>query len=472
MSQRKRAAEPPVPEVADEFEKIDLGDERLNSRAKTLAALCAKAPAESFPEIAGSRSELELAYRFFSNSRVSADALLEPHVRATVGRIEAARTALVVHDTSEVHIPGEQLREGLSWFSKNKQGFLLHAALALSADGSRQPLGLLGALRWVRERGGKKSGPEYEATKESRRWFQLAEAAGEAVGGRATLIHVMDREGDSYELFALLLAAEHRFVIRLCHDRQVLTEEAEDSLSLREAIGSAKILVKRKVVISRRSANKRKRPPRAIEKFGPRDARTASVVFKAMPLTIKRPTSSRRQGEPESIQVTVVQVVEPTPPPGAEPVEWLLVTTEPVKTAKDAARIVDYYRARWTIEEFFKALKTGCAYETRQLETHEALDRALMLFLPIAWRLLLLRTVARTDPNATATTVLSETEIEVLRTRQKLPASPTARDVLLAVARLGGHLSNNGDPGWLVIARGMDKLLLLAEGWNARATHT
>lgn len=45
---------------------------------------------------------------------------------------------------------------------------------------------------------------------------------------------------------------------------------------------------------------------------------------------------------------------------------------------------------------------------------------------------------------------------------------PTIREAMLAVAGLGGHLPSNGDPGWLVLGRGMHDLLLLELGWRAR----
>src|ERR1019366_7795857 len=98
------------------------------------------------------------------------------------------------------------------------------------------------------------------------------------------------------------------------------------------------------------------------------------------------------------------------------PVEWVLVTTEPVESVQQILQIVDWYRARWVIEEFFKAIKTGCAYQTRQLETFEGLANVLATLMPVAWRLLRMRTQARVAPDADATTVLSATMLEVLHT--------------------------------------------------------
>ena len=121
------------------------------------------------------------------------------------------------------------------------------------------------------------------------------------------------------------------------------------------------------------------------------------------------------------------------------------------------------------IEEFFKALKTGCAVEKRQHESLHALLNAVAICLPIAWNLLLLRNLARSTPEAPATEVLTPTQIDVLRAcaSPKLDRTPTVRQVLFAVAALGGHLKNNGEPGWQVLGRGMEYLLTLEIGWLA-----
>jgi hypothetical protein len=176
---------------------------------------------------------------------------------------------------------------------------------------------------------------------------------------------------------------------------------------------------------------------------------------------------------PPSLTVHVVDVWEATPPAGEEPVTWRLMTTEPIDTVTQILQIVDWYRARWVIEEYFKALKTGCAYEKRQLESLDTLLVALALLAPIAWQLLLFRHLARHAPTAPATAVLSRQQLRVLRAAPQavaLSAAPTLEDALRAVARLGGHLRQNGPPGWLVLGRGMQKLRWMEAGWAAAKT--
>jgi hypothetical protein len=161
---------------------------------------------------------------------------------------------------------------------------------------------------------------------------------------------------------------------------------------------------------------------------------------------------------------------EAQPPPGETPVEWWLVTTESIDTIDHVLQIVEWYRTRWLIEEFFKCLKTGCAYEKRQLESLDTLLVALALLAPIAWQLLLLRHLARVLPAAPAHVVLTPRQLLVLRASPggaTLSPQPTTKEALRAVARLGGHLRQNGEPGWLVLGRGLQKLLQREAGWAA-----
>jgi hypothetical protein len=198
-----------------------------------------------------------------------------------------------------------------------------------------------------------------------------------------------------------------------------------------------------------------------------RHAREATLNVSAMEVELAR-SSNFAPGSPPSLKVHVVTVVERDCPKGDEPIAWYLVTNEPIATSEQVAAVVDAYRARWVVEEFFKALKTGCQIEKRQMESYEALRIALALFLPIAVRLLALRDAARSEPNAPCT-ALSARQLQLLRTcgTKPLSATPSNHDVYMALAALGGHLRGNGRPGWIVLGRAYDKLLVLEQGWLA-----
>lgn len=452
----------------------ELGDDRLNARRNRLIEVLEQSPAAGFPEACASDGEVEALYRFLRNPRVSLAAVLEPHLRATGERCRALGEVLVIHDTTELSFAGEQARAGLTALGPRRHGFRLHAALAVSAEGLRAPLGLLSVVPFVRESrpAGRPKPPWRERfrnpDKESRRWPNGVVAVRARVGAECRAIHLMDREGDSYELFAALTRHGDRFVVRLHYDRRLVPDGETDAPGrLSEALPRTDVLVEREVVLSPRRLGDRRTP--LLTQHPPRDGRVATMRFAARQVVLQRPRDHRRT-LPAAITVNVIYGWEASPPPGESPVEWWLVTTEPVETVAQVLQIVEWYRTRWLIEEFFKCLKTGCAYERRQLESLNTLLVALALLAPIAWQLLLLRHLARALPEAPARIALSPRQLLVLRALPvgaTLSSQPTTRDALLAVARLGGHLRQNGEPGWLVLGRGMQKLLRMEVGWAA-----
>ena len=72
--------------------------------------------------------------------------------------------------------------------------------------------------------------------------------------------------------------------------------------------------------------------------------------------------------------------------------------------------MIEGYRTRWTIEEYFKAVKTGCAYESRQLESFHALSNLLAYTFVVPYALLLMRALARTGRSWPATAVRSDSD--------------------------------------------------------------
>jgi hypothetical protein len=271
----------------------------------------------------------------------------------------------------------------------------------------------------------------------------------------------MDQEADDYDLLATMHEAKLAFVIRGDPNRQTT-----EGLGIKEVLGKRPATVLRTVHLSPRNRRKefvtRGRHPARTE----RDAR---LKVRWGRITIRR--RQYNESKIRELSLWAVQVFEPKPPPGEEPIEWMLHTSEPVTTLAEATQVVDHYRARWIIEEYFKALKTGCAFEKRQLTSFDGLIRALGIFVPMAWRLLVLRYLGRAQPALSAGHVLDAEQLFLLRRlltqrRFTLPPRPAVRDVMFGIAALGGHIKNNGDPGWLVLGRGFTKLLDAEQGWR------
>lgn len=440
--------------MGEEFEGVELGDKRRSDRLVRLAALMDAGVGLGLPRATGNGAELEAAYRLLGNEAVNYGAVLEPHISKTAKRVGGEELAYVIHDTSELRFGGEA-REGLGWLQGNGRGFLAHVSLAISADEEPMPLGVLSFQPLVRAEPKKKkkrtrTEARNEPQSESRKWLKGVDAAAAKLSG-ASVVHLMDREADIYDLVATLRARGQRFVIRVGQDRAL-----QDEGLLFERLENAPTRFRRSVRLSRR--------PRGTKQNPAREARVADLSFSTACLELKRPASACSD-LPESLKLKFVHVVEDEAPEGEAPVDWKLVTTEPTKTTADVERIVDAYRKRWVIEEFFKALKTGCGVQKTQLESLPAVLNYVAIQLPIATRLLALRSHDRRAPTAPATTLLSSSELAALELMAPKPLGPrpTIHEALWAIASLGGHIKNNGDPGWQVIGRGFEDLLRYTE---------
>lgn len=443
-----------------------LGDERRSKRLVTLARQAwHRSPSNSIPKLFGEAGS-EAFYRFSNNNGVSPEALLQPHLDQSFRRAAAERVVVVAHDTSPIQLSGK--REGLGHLPGGKQGFFLHCALGVSLHGKRKPIGLLGMKTLFRDEPtkGKRSKAEARAddTRDSLRWHQLrAEVSERAKREGCEVIHVMDREADDYELFSEIISASDRFVIRSAQNRRLSQSEEK----LFTALATAPATFYRDVPLSPRTETYGKSDTH--RKIHPlRKSRRAKLAFSAIEVEIRRPHQLPKELH-ENLRLHAVNIVEIDPPDNEAPVQWRLLTTEPITSQEDIERIADIYISRWLIEEFFKAFKTGCAFEKRQLVNVHSILNSLAFFLPMAYGLLLLRYIAHESGDVSAEEVLTTRQIAVLRaaSERQLPTALTARDAMLAIAAMGGHLRRNGAPGWIILGRGYEELLTLERGWEA-----
>lgn len=450
----------------------NLGDSRRERRARDVGLAISKTPHLSFPKCFPEESALEGFYRLTENSHVTWRDLHDAHAARTVQRAAAVDEVLVVHDTTEVRFPTywpDQVRSRLSVMSSGTQGMLAHASLAVTASGPAFPLGVLGLQPFVHRNDLK---PEDAATRafwldegglhdnESERWFRAVEDAQTRLSATKTsAIHVMDRETDNISLLMWMAQETFRFVVRGNTFRKnvagIMREIGIVDVHLGEVRphGSAKDDVSH--------------PPRRTRQAR-LSVRAGEVVLKRKMKKTQVPWSPTEWSSlPTTLKLNMVEAIEIDPPSGEAPVRWLLLTREPIATEADVLRVIDIYRRRWLIEEYFKALKSGCLLEQRQADSAPALLRVLALLVPAAWRLLLLRRQGEEDPDAPWQTVLAPLEFELLQQavpKAKLTKDATAQQCMRAVAKLGGHLPRNGRPGWQTLHAGWQLLNAYVEG--------
>ena len=160
-----------------------------------------------------------------------------------------------------------------------------------------------------------------------------------------------------------------------------------------------------------------------------------------------------------------------------KPIEWRLLTNRTAETLEAVAELIDWYRARWEIELLFLVLKEGCRVEALQLATMERIERALALFLVVAWRIARLMRLGRTVPDLDAALLLEPEEWQAAYILAKKPlptAPPRLNEVLRLIAQLGGFLGRKGDgePGVKTIWLGLQRVMDFAAGIKfAREAH-
>lgn len=431
-----------------QFGGCDLGDARRTRRAVEFAAQIAVDPDASTPTQAEEWSDLKAAYRLIDSSAVTFQALAEPHWKKT--RSAAKGVCLILGDTTEINFGFSRAIEGVSPVASEwGQGFLLHSGLLVDAA-SEQVLGLAGQVIRHRQPAvrGENTTQRRQRPRESEIWGDLIEQIGPP-SGEVEYVHVFDRGADNFEVFCRLVLCRGNWVIRAAQlTRRVswLGGEGtlESYLNQLPLAGTYQLQVR---------ANKGQ------------PGRTAKLQVRFGSVKVPAP----KHGSPwlkacgiASITMNVVQVQEIDPPRGVEPLRWALLTWLPVTTFAQAWLVIEYYEKRPIIEEFHKALKTGCRVEERKYQTGKRLEAITGMLSVVAIRLLQLRSASRQHPQLPATQIVPKTWVRALQALKPKRHIQTVRDFYRGLASLGGFLGrkSDGDPGWLTLWRGYEKLAL------------
>jgi hypothetical protein len=167
-------------------------------------------------------------------------------------------------------------------------------------------------------------------------------------------------------------------------------------------------------------------------------------------------------GKKGEIEATCIVAREVDAPAGVKPVEWRLLSNRVASTLEQATELIDWYHARWEIEVYFNVLKNGCEVEKLQLTAIDRSERALALFMVVAWRIAYLTRKGRTSPDMDAALFFDPDEIRGAHLLNKLKmraAPPTLNQVVRLIAQIGGFLARSGDgePGVKTIWKGSIK---------------
>ena len=441
-----------------QFGLAQLGDKRRNKRLVNIAQHLASNPGGTLPKALPDRAELKAAYRFFGQRGVTFDQVLDPHVQKTRDACRQAGEYLLIEDTTCLDYSSHRATENLGVIGDGGgRGFDLHSTLAVRIEAwtaEQRPQGRVVGL-FDQQCRTPRPAPKGETRsqllrrpRKSQLWASAFKTAGCAPQG-CQWVYVADRESDCYE--PLQLCQQHKvdFVVRSCQNR-ILDQKAG---YLDEALAKAPVL-------GRSTIELRARPGVP--------ARTAIVEIRSTRVDLKGPY---RPGgsQPALKDIGVIEVTEvELPQTVKEPLHWVLLTSLPCATFEESKRVVGRYTARWWIEEYHKALKSGVGVEDSQLGRADRLEVLIAVLAVVALRLLGTKMLARSRPDSYEAAESFGPEMLTVLEKKLGLLNPqwTNQNVIIAIARLGGFLArkHDGMPGWQTIWRGWQRLIWMCQG--------
>lgn len=447
------------------FGDLDLGDVRRTRRLVECVDAMTRHPGGTLPDKMNQPSQLRAFYRLMDCEEVTHQKLMLAHCETTrrtvreLGSRQPGAVILMIHDATELDYTNrDHLRDSLAQIGQGTNfGYICHNSLAVQYE----PRNIIGLGSQILHR--RADVPEGETAKqlreresrESRLWCRGAEACGRAPEG-VLCVDISDSLSDTFEYMAQEISTSRHFVLRARENRKLANHRCS-SLYLFDAVRAERSVTTTEVKVSANSNQV---------------ARTAHVLVSYANVEIAPPGKKSGDYAIEPLAVSVVRVWEPRPPKGIEGMEWILITNVKVQKVNQALERLEWYKCRPIVEEYHKAMKTGCGIETMRFEETQRLEPAIAVTSVVATTLLRLRDAAR-RPEAEhqpATTMVDIAYVDALVAyyARRLPQNPTVKQFLMHVARLGGHQNRKSDgmPGWLTLWRGWTKLQALVAGFE------
>ncbi len=442
-----------------EFSMISFGDERVDKRFMKVSEQLSKLPGVSINEACGVWKDTKAAYRLFANEKVTKEIILEAHQNETLKRMEGSKRVLIIQDTTYIDFTRHKSKKDLGPIGASNmtlQGLVMHNTLAITED--ELPLGLIGQEIWVREKEIRNKREHKKLPiekKESYKWLDSLVKTEKLRPEEVTFINVSDRESDIYEYFVKARELGSKILLRSTQSRNL---SGEDS-NLWEYIGSKPVEGKLEIKVP-------------VKKTGKERKAVLEIRYGTVTLEPPAHLKSSEKLKLGSVTIDAVIVKEIDTPLDVEAIEWNLLTNISVKSYEDAVERINWYKKRWNIEVYHKVIKSGCSVEKCRLETTNRLIPYLTLCSIIAWRLFWMTKINRQEPDAPATAVLEESELDalyiMLHSKKRPPGIlPTVREAIRWIAQLGGFLGRKGDkePGIITIWRGWQRLQDISHMW-------
>lgn len=446
-----------------ELQGAQLKDERQRTNIVKICEQVSQQPHRSFSACCGSALR-KSGWGIFSAQKAD---LLRGHLQQTWRRCSGHEVLLCLSDSTELNYHGHKCTSGLGKLGSEHsvRGLGMHTVIAVDGQAENQFLGLLGQYIWAPIVEGRHCTDKKNYSlipieqKETYRWLMGIEwayrlkSALKKCKDPALVLAVTDREGDFYDHIAHAKKRGVQVLVRVNHMRRKVCYRGQE-LRLIDLKTKLPVLGTYRYQIN------------ASEGRSPREA-----VMEVRVAKIKLKPSGVKQGK--AFRLSVVFASEKNPPSAEQAIEWNLLCSLPLpegscqETYHVAYTWILYYEKRWIIERFHYTLKSGALQVERlQFDNFNRLKNALQLYSIIAWYMMSLLSVAKSEPQTPIETIADPNEVEILKALSSKEVT-TAKQAVLAIASLAGFAPSKKQPlpGEKIFAQGMQTFLSIKTGF-------
>ncbi|TDH21267.1 IS4 family transposase [Segetibacter sp. 3557_3] len=446
-------------------------DKRLEMRCRSFSSSLLRNFTSSIQRVSKDRADQIGNYRFLHNHRVTEGDLVKEQQNRCC-RLSEDKVVVCIHDSSEANLFTHKDRlkpnSGLGFIDAEKGGvgFKMHLSLVLDAK-SYYPYGMANIKLWQRD---KKVDLTHEESKrspieqkESYKWIEGSQCSNVTLQKAASIIHVQDREGDIYEQIADFKNDNREFyIIRSRCERKI-----EENGWLWEQLSASPMIGQYQLKIDGDSHG--------------RKARESLMEVRVLTTRVKRPAKKIKSLPEYSAVITAIETREVNPPKDSDPLIWRLLTNCKIEDLADALQAIQWYTARWFIEELFRLVKKeNFDIESSELESGWALRKLTLMAIDTAVKLFQFHTAIQLEEGETVESVssFSADEFSCLTAiglqmqgkteKQKNPyKTRSAKWVMWILARLGGWkgYQSQRKPGLTTILEGLTKFYDIYKGW-------
>jgi hypothetical protein len=429
-------------------------------------------PCSSIRQICSTWAEQKAYYRFLNHSKVTENILIE-EAASRLQSMVSGRHLLCLQDTSEVNLTAHDNRIkdktslGRLDYADYALGFKIHPCFVLDAH-QFTPLGFADIKLWHRpfdmpgrmERAYRKQSID---NKESYKWIEGAQKSKIILQQAQMVTFVQDREADIYALFCTIPDERTQLIVRSNFDRNIV-----EGGHLKEHLQQQPCAGKHIINLSTDKRLNRKKGQ-------------AELEIRFSKITIKKPNSSHSKGLNTTQELHVVEAKEINAANEKDKIYWRLLTSHKVENFDMALQIVEWYKARWYIEQLFRLLKSkGFQIEDTELENGAAIRKLCIMMLMAILKIMQMR-LAYNDTEGEGQPikeVFTATEIECLGKVNKKLQGKTIKQrnnydpnrtkwATWIIARLGGWkaYSSQGPPGVIILKKGLERFTFILEGY-------